>query len=365
MPNEAPNLFQSAPDAGRSPEPYDEEPAGGEFLVPMLLIITFSLFMLIIFAFTHTADLTSVRTARGEDASARAAGNLFGSLVGWFLLPVIIGWLASRTAKPPRRMKRLAIVFVSIGILESIGSLAANNPQRTYGSPGDQQAVNQEIVGIVKQAAGTQQANPIFTPVLGTDISAVTRDWFSQVMRLRKKHDQDSEQYARALSKLYSADSFSSPARMRESMQAVDGIQKIDQDFANAFGKSLGDLKTRVQASSLSARDKEEFLHGVNHGLGSSEVVATWKDLQKAEDKWSKATHAFYGFALTQSSAIKVENGHVQIVGEDVRQEFTSRMHECADLSNRVMTASRTMALKQQAGMKNMGVTRSDLGLQK
>lgn len=364
MPNEAPNLFQSDPHPGLLPEP-DEEPAGGEFLVPMLLIIAFSLFMLIIFALTHTADLTSVRMATGENASERA-GALFGSLIGWFLLPLIIGWLASRTAKPPRRMKRLAIVFVSIGILESIGSLGAYNlPQRTYLSPGNQQAVNQEIVGIVKQAAGTQQANPIFTPVLGKDISSVTRDFFSQIMKLRRKHDQDSEQYARALSKLYSADSFSSPARMRESMQAVDGIQKIDQDFANAFGKSLGELKTRVQASSLSARDKEEFLHGVNHGLGSSEVVATWKDLQKAEDKWSKATHAFYGFALTQSSSIKVENGHVQIVGEDVRQEFNSRMHECADLSNRVMAASRTMALKQQAGMKNMGVTRADLGLQK
>ncbi len=364
MSNEAPNVFQSDPNPRLLPEP-DEEPAGGEFLVPVLLIITFSLFMLIIFAFTHTADLTSVRMATGEDASARA-GALFGSLVGWFLLPVIIGWLASRTAKPPRRMKRLAIVFVSIGILESIGSLAAYKlPQRTYLFPGDQQAVNQEIVGIAKQVAGTQPANPIFTPVPGKDISAVTRDFFSQVMRLRRKHDQDSEQYARALSKLYSADSFSSPARMRESMQAVDGIQKVDQDFANAFGKSLGELKTRVQASSLSARDKEEFLRGVNNGIGSSEVVATWKDLQKAEDKWSKATHEFYGFALTQSSAIKVENGHVQIVGEAARQEFNSQLHECADLSNRVIAASRTMALKQQAGMKNMGVTRSDLGLQK
>lgn len=364
MPNEAPKLFQSDPGAGRSPEPYDEEPAGGEFLVPMLLIITFSLFMLVIFAFTHTADLTSVRMATGEDARARAAGALLGSLVGWFLFPVIIGWLASRKAKPPRRMKRLAIVFVSIGILESIGSLA-NNSQRTYRSPGDQQAVNQEIVGIVKQSAGTQGANPIFTPAPGKDISAVTRDFSSQVMRLRKKHDQDSEQYAGALGKLYSADSFSSPARMRESMEAVDGIQKIDQDFAIAFGKSLSELKTRVQASSLSAHDKEELLSGVNHGIGSAEVVATWKDLQKAEDKWSKATHAFYGFALTQSSAIKVDNGHVLIVGEAVRLEFNSRLHECADLSSRVMAANRTMALKQQAGMKNMGVTRSDLGLGK
>jgi hypothetical protein len=165
MPNEAPNVFQSAPPPGPLPEP-DEEPAGGEFLVPMLLIITFSLFMLVIFAFTHTADLTSVRMATGEDASARA-GNLFGSLVGWFLLPVIIGWLASRTAKPPRRMKRLAIVFVAIGILESIGSLAAYNlPQRTYRSPVDQQAVKQEIVGIIKQSAGTQPANGISTKIL-------------------------------------------------------------------------------------------------------------------------------------------------------------------------------------------------------
>jgi hypothetical protein len=332
----------------------------------MLLIITFSLFMLVIFAFTHTADLTSVRMATGEDATARAAGDLFGSLLAWFLLPLIIGLLASRTARPPRRMKRLAIVFVSIGILESIGSLGAYNlPQRTYGSPGDQQAVNQEIVGIAKQAAGTQQANPIFAPVLGTDISAVMRDFSSQIMRLRRKHDQDSEQYASALSKLYSADSFSSQARMRESMQAVDGIRRADQDFANAFGKTLGELKARVQASSLSAHDKEEFLHGLNHGIGSSEVGATWKNLLQAEDKWSTATHAFYEFALTQSSAIKVENGHVQIVGEDVRQEFNSRMHECADLSNRVMAANRTMELKQQASMKNMGVTRSDLGLQK
>jgi hypothetical protein len=225
--------------------------------------------------------------------------------------------------------------------------------------------VNQEIVGIIKQSAGTQPANGISTPLLGTDLSAVVRDFFSQIMRLRRKHDQDSEQYARALGKLYSADSFSSPARMRESMQAVDGIQKIDQDFANSFGKALGELKTRVQASSLSAHDKEGFMHGVNNALGSSEVVAKWKDLQKAEDKWAKVTHAFYGFALEQSSAIKAENGHVLIAGEAVRQEFNIRLHECVDLRNHVVAANRTMELKQQAGMKNMGVTRSDLGLQK
>ncbi len=125
MPNEAPNAFQSAPPPMPLPEP--DEPAGGEFLVPMLLIITFSLFMLVIFAFTHADDLTSVRMATGEDASARAAGAVTGGLLAWFFLPVLIGWLASRKAKPQRRMKRLAIVFVAIGILESISSLAAYN----------------------------------------------------------------------------------------------------------------------------------------------------------------------------------------------------------------------------------------------
>jgi hypothetical protein len=271
--------------------------------------------------------------------------------------------VASRTAKPPRRMKRLAIVFVSIGILESIGALAAHNSaQRNERSRLDQQS--KEFADIIKQSADTQ-ANPIFAPAPGKDISAMTRDFSSQVMRLRKKQDQDSEQYASALRKLYSADSFSSPARMRESMQAVDGIRKVDQDFANAFGKSLGELRTSVQTSSLSARDKEEFLRGINHGLGSSELMAAWKNLQQAEDKWSKATHEFYGFALTQSSAIKVENGHVLIASEAVQKEFNSRLHECADLGSRVAAATRAMELKQQASMKNMGVTRSNLGLQK
>jgi hypothetical protein len=358
MLNEAPNLSQS----NFSPEP-DEEEADGEVAVPVMLIITSTLFMLVIYAFTHIREINYIRMAPGENASA-LAGELLGGLAFWFLLLVIIGLVASRMVKPPRRMKLFAIVFAVVGSLGSLGALAAHNiAERNERSRLDQRSKG--FSDFLKHSAETQQANPIFAPAPGKDISGVMRDFSSQVMRLRRKHDQDSEQYASALSKLYSADSFSSPAKMRESMQAVDGIQKIDQDFANSFGKTLGELKTRVQASSLSARDKEEFLHGVNHGIGSSEVGATWKDLQKAEDKWSTATHAFYEFALTQSSAIKVVNGHVQIVGEDVRQEFNSRMHECADLSDRVMAASRTMALKQQAGMKNMGVTRSDLGLQK
>lgn len=363
MPNEAAKLFQSDPGNGLSPEP-DEEPAG-EVAVPVLLIIAFTLFMLVIFVFTHLGDIMSLRMVTGENASERA-GALAGSLAGWFILPAIIGWLVSRKAKPPRRMKRFAIVFVALGALMAVGSLAERNlPQRTYRSPADQQAVNQEIVGIVKQAAGTQSANGISTQVLGKDISALTRDFFTQIIGLRRKHDQDAEQYASVLRKLYSADSFSSPARMRQSMQAVDGIQKIDQDFAVAFGKSLDGLKTRVEASSLSAHDKEGFMQGVNNGLNSSEMMATWKDLQKAEGKWSNDTHAFYEFALEQSSTIKVENGHVLIAGEALRQEFNSRLHECVDLRNRMVAANHTMALKQQANLKSFGLTRSDLGLKK
>lgn len=354
-----PDLFQS----GLSPVP-DEEPADGELAVPVLLIITSVLCMLVIFGFTHIEDLTYLRMATGENASAQA-GALAGSLVSWFILPAIIGWVASRTVKPPRRMKRFAIVFAAVGILGSLGVLASHRlPQRTYRSPVDHQAVNQEIIGILKEATGGQPANGA-SSVLGKDVDALMRDFFSHIMALRRKRDQDAGQYASTLGKLYSAESFSSPARMRQSMQAADGIQKIDQDFAGAFSKSLDELKTRVQASSLSADDKEGFVRGVNNGIGSSQMMATWKDLQKAEDRWSTATHALYGFALQQSSIIKVENGHVLIVGEALRQEFNSRLHECADLSNRMRAASRTMVLKQQAGMKDMGITRSDLGLQK
>lgn len=362
MANEAPNSFQSDPGAGFLPEP--DEPAGSELLVPVLLLVTSGLFMLVIFAFSHIDDANNVRIATGENASAARAGALIGGLLGWFFFPVIIGLLVSRTVKPPRRLKRFAIVFSLVGILGSLGALALHSPQRSYRSRVDQQVVNHEIVGILKEATGAQPANGD-SPVLGKDVSAMTRDFFSQIMRLRKKHDADSEQYAPALGKLYSADSFSSPARMRQSMQAVDGIQKIDLDFASAFGKSVDELKARVQASSLSASDKEGFVRELDNGLGSSEVAATWKDLQKAENQWSRATHAFYGFALEQSSAIKVENGRVRIVGEAVRQEFNSRLRECGDLSNRVMAVGRTMALKQQASMQNIGVTSSDLGLKK
>ncbi|HEY2116765.1 MAG TPA: hypothetical protein VGJ51_16840, partial [Candidatus Angelobacter sp.] len=136
------NAFQSDPGAGLSPQPA-EEPAGSEVAVPLLLIIASVLVMLVIFGFTHIDDLTYLRMVTGENASARA-GALFGSLAFWFLLPVIIGLLASRIVKPPRRMKLFAAVFAAVGILTSLGSLAIYHlQQRTYHSQVDQQMLKQ------------------------------------------------------------------------------------------------------------------------------------------------------------------------------------------------------------------------------
>ena len=126
MLNEAPNAFQSDPGAGFSPEP-DDEPAGSEVLVPVMLLITSALFMLVIFVFSHIDDANNVRIATGENASAARAGALIGGLIAWFFLPVIIGLLVSRTVKPPRRLKRFAIVFALVGIVGSLGAAAAHH----------------------------------------------------------------------------------------------------------------------------------------------------------------------------------------------------------------------------------------------
>jgi hypothetical protein len=347
MTNEAPNAFSPVPD-----EPSD----GGEHAIPVMLILASSLVMLVIFGFTHIDDINYIHHVTGESASAQA-GALLGNLAAWFFLALIIGGLASLAAKPPRRMKLFATVFAVAGILISLGSVAIDYlRQRSYRS--QQQAKAQQMADFAKEYAAAHPVNGAFTTLPGSDVSALTRDFFSQVNRLRNKHNQDSAQYAGALGKLYTAESFSSLATMRQSMQAADGIRKIDQDYGDAFGKSLNELKNRVQASSLSARDKEKLMQGIG-----SAMPASWKAQQKAEGKWAEATHAFYEFALEQSSSIKAENGHVQISSDAVRQEFNSRMHECADLRNRFLEATRTMALKPQASMKNPGVTSSDPSL--
>lgn len=347
MTNEAPNAS--------SPEP-DEPADGGERVIPVLLILASSLVILVIFGFTHIDDINYIHQVTGESASAQA-GALLGGLISWFILPLIIGGLASLAAKPPRRMKLFATVFTVTGVLICVASLATDYlRQRSYRA--QQEAQAQRMKDFAKQYAAAHPDNGVFTTLPGNDVNALTRDFFSQVNGLRNKHDQESAQYAGALGKLYSPESFSSPATMRQSMQAADGIRKIDQDYADAFGKSLNELKNRVQASSLSARDKEQLMQGVSFA-----VPPAWKARQKAESKWAEATHAFYEFALEQSSSIKAENGHVQISSDAVRQEFNSHLHECSDLRNLVVEASRAMALKPQASKKNMGTISSGLGL--
>ena len=225
-------------------------------------------------------------------------------------------------------------------------------------------AMQKRMSEIAREAAGTKPVDDSGTPQ-EREMRGIMRDFFRAVFNDRKQHDADANVHALDLASLYSAKSFSSKAAMKKTMLAVDGINGVDKEFSRRFQLRIDEMRRRMEASTMNASEKREFLKGVDQGLANSNALKQRRELMATEDDWVRATDDLYAFALQHASQIKAVGKQIVLSDNQVKQQFDQRFSQSRDARKKLEAGNQQWQSQRERKMNGLGLSESDLGLKK
>jgi hypothetical protein len=292
-----------------------------------------------------------IMTALEERSAPR--GEAIGYFIGVMLLPTLIALIVVGF-KPARKMRTLSTVFCCVGLAGFGGVLLSTSVR-----PFEQQKTPQDLM---REAAGTK---PKTEPANSSEseVDTLLREFMSDTLAARKKHDADASPLAPALTTLYTAQSFSSAKHMEDAVAAVNKVLQIDGEFADKFQRMPQDLKARVDASGLTPTDKEDVMIGFQKGYGGSEILKAYSDVRTLEEQWAAATIELYSFARQHSSAIKTADNKILISDPGLLNQFNEKLKHSRERRRNLDEANQRLAGIQAAALQKTGLSKSDLGL--
>lgn len=284
------------------------------------------------------------------------AGEAIGYWFGAQLVPLLVGLIVVRF-KPLRKIRTFSTLFCCVGL---VGLLFV-----FFGSVQERLARHQKTVReIVKEAAGTK-------PIENTGDSSeqamdrVSREFLSDILAARKKHDADATALQPVLATLYTPGSFQSRQHMENMIAAVRKIEQVDGEMAEKLQRWPQETRARLDASGLSQQQKEDYLSGFQKAYGSSDVMAAWREVHSIEGQWATATVDLYTFASQHARGIKTNSKQILIADKSVLSPFNARFTNSRDLRNKLHQANQRLATIQSLNMQKLGINKADLGLQK
>ncbi len=193
----------------------------------------------------------------------------------------------------------------------------------------------------------------------------VNRELVAGMVAARKKHDADAAALGPVLITLYTPASFQSMKKMGQAIAAVNKVNEIDGEFSNKLDHYVDDARALVEASDLTAQEKEDYMIGMQRAYITSDSLAAYHDVRSAEEQWRAATVDLYNFALQHAASIKVKNRQILLVGKSLTDQFNARLKNSRDLRSKLRDANQRLVSAQTAGMKKLGIDKSDLGFEK
>jgi hypothetical protein len=179
----------------------------------------------------------------------------------------------------------------------------------------------------------------------------------------RKSHDAEVARFEPTLAQLYSADSFSSPAAIHRTMDAVNGVLATDQKFSKQLQEWQEQSEYEVNRSSMSEGDKEQFITGIRRSIGDSKILDIYRHVLETESRWVDSTADLYNFALSSSSKLAIRDSNIVINDENVREQFNRKLADSQAIRKDLRSLNSRLKQQQSEGMQQVGVTPEDLGL--
>jgi len=134
----------------------------------------------------------------------------------------------------------------------------------------------------------------------------------------------------------------------------ADIVQRLPQE-----------AKARVDASSLSRQEKEDYLRGLQKAYGNSDVLAAWRDVRSIEEQWATATIDLYTFASQHAAGIKTNRKQILIADKSLLSQFNTRFTSSRDLQRKMNEANQLLETINSQNLQKLGINKADLGLEK
>lgn len=275
------------------------------------------------------------------------SAEMVGHFVGSLILPAVIAYLIAGR-KSVRNFNRFAVWFSWLSVLFF---LVASKPPVS---------LSQHIGNLMKEASGAKPVDNADGPRNFDElIRAVMRDQLDQ----RKAFEQETEQYTAELGRLYSADSFSSPEKMKRSVEAVRGIVAADLKYSEQIEEIPKRIEGRVQSSNLSNSDKQGFMEGIRQSIGGQKIFAIRRQSTELEKQWLDATVGLYEFTLSHPGNITVHQGRLVASSHKAQTEFNQQLEKSQALRDRLVALNGQMESAQNEALNQLGVTPKEIGL--
>jgi hypothetical protein len=183
------------------------------------------------------------------------------------------------------------------------------------------------------------------------------------MLDFRRAHDSEVAKYSDDLAKLYTAESFSSVAKMKRTAEAVNGALSADQKLDEEIGSWPDTVRQEASKTSLSEKKQADFVRGATKSFENSKVMSARKDATHIEAEWAAATLELYSFAERNSRYIVISDAKIIIASATVRTKFNELLSKSKELRKNLREANERIRQAQAEVTREYGVTEKDLGL--
>ena len=211
---------------------------------------------------------------------------------------------------------------------------------------------------LAREAAGTAPVSSGSSP-----LEDVGRASIRIMLDFRRAHDSEVAKYSDDLAKLYTAESFSSVARMKKTSEAVKHVLLADQTLDEEIRSWPDMVRHEAAKTSLSAKEQADFVQGATNSLVNSSVISARKDATNVEAEWAATTLELYSFALQKSRYLIISGPKIIIANSTVRMNFNELLTKSEGLRKNLQEANKRLRQAQAEVTREYGVTEKDFGL--
>jgi zinc-ribbon domain len=282
---------------------------------------------------------------------SQAVGYRFGRFLGAILIPLLVAYIAAGRKKV-HNPNLFAGLFCGIGLF-----LVLANAGNSLGSLHPETA-EQKAGRIMREAAGLQ---PVRKPLFGEDkTDTKLRNFFKDLIAINKEYQQTVDKLDMgATDKLNTPESFADPNSAAEGLRQLHAAYAVDELQEQRMQQVLENFKHGFD--DLSPAVREDMLKGFNEGL--ARAMPARQRATSTEKAWIEALDEVYAYAAAHHADFRMNNGHLGIVHDDVREEFNTRVRTLNARRQEFMQAKNDFETMQGQNLQKMGISRDQTGL--